>query len=362
MFLILRHFAMFAALGIVCVVVAGCGRKPAAMNGLWSARMDGFVSHSAAAGQGLVFVVSENGVLRAFSAAQGSNIWTVTGLGQPLSGPVAAGPAVCQATMDGYMYGFSAWTGARLWTISPFGPLTMKSEGRFVAFFNELDGHVYGMDAMDGALKWDFDPGSGVIVGPVINSNIVYLLENAPANGKKGRLLGLAGHTGELQMEIPLDDDASDLAVADGRIILAQANGLVWAIEVSGSRLLWRRQTGHSISTQIVPLGDEVYYGTTDGWLYCLNSATGEERWRFEAGQSSLSALALDGHQAFLAEWRRHWLAMDLRARAVLWKVSAPEAGATLPAMAENCVVWTLPDGSVRAFGKNSRNNSSKTP
>jgi outer membrane protein assembly factor BamB len=339
-------------LAAVFIAAGGCGRRPGPDQAAWAIRMDGETRFGPASGQGLVFVVSEKGTLSAFSPTQGSNVWSVTGLGRPLAGPVAAGPAVCQATMDGHVYGVSAWTGARLWTLSPFGPLPMRAEGRFVSFLNALDGHVYGLDAMTGTLKWDVDPGRGPITGPVIHSNMVYLVEGRPADGDSRRLLGLAGDTGAIRLEIPLDDDVSELAVWGGVVYLAHATGLVWAIEAATPRLLWRRQTGQVLSTPLVARPDGVYYGTRNGGLVALDPATGEERWRFAAGQDSLTALALDGGQAFVAEWRRHWLAVDLAARAVLWKAPAPAAGRAPPAFAERWVVWTTPDGWVRGFPK----------
>lgn len=349
-------FALRLMAAALVLALVGCDARMNHDQQAWALRLDSRSQYSVGSGQGLFFVANDKGTLSAIAPARGSNVWTVSGLGQPLSGPIAAGPAVCMATMDGYVHGLSAWTGARLWTISPFGPLHMRAEGRFVAFLNALDGHIYGLDAMNGNLKWDFDPGRGQVIGPVINSNTVYLAKNSVADEDVRRLIALSVETGLPELDIPLEDDVSDLAVFAGVVYLAHRTGLVWAIASDVPRLLWRRQTGHLPATPLSVNSNGVYYGTRDGWLCALDPATGEERWRLNVGQEPVAALALDGNQAYASELKRCWLALDLSARAVLWKIPADAAGSVPPALAERWVAWPSTDGWIRCFFKTPEN------
>lgn len=351
MFVKYRHIAAVCVLAFFPALLAGCGGAREKDGAVWSRKLDAGIRHAPATGQGLVFIVDLNGTLRALTLAQGSNVWTEAVLGSPFGGPVAAGPAVCQATIDGYIYGLSAWTGARLWSISPFGPMFMKADSRFVTFLNALDGHVYGLDAVSGKFKWDFDPGRGPVSGLCIQSNTVFVLAGGGEQDGR-RLLGLSSQTGELELEIPLDHDAAELAASGGIMYMANSTGLVWAIELSASRLLWRRQTGHLVSTPLAAGPEGVYYGTLDGHLYGLDAMTGKLSRQFDVGSAPISALGLDGMQAFIAERKRHWIALDTAAGAVLWKVQAPEAGSEPPALGDRRVVWVSPDGWVRAFQK----------
>ncbi len=352
MFLKYRYVAAVCVLAFFHTLLAGCGGVREKDGAVWSRKLDGGIRHAPATGQGLLFVADRNGALRALTLSHGSNVWTETGLGSPFVGPVAAGPAVCQATIDGYVYGMSAWTGARLWSISPFGPMFMQAESRFVTFLNALDGHVYGLDAVTGDLKWDFDPGRGPVSGLCIHSNTVFVLAGGADDQSSRRLIGLSAQAGEAELEIPLEHDADAMAAYGGIMYMGNSTGLVWAIELSASRLLWRRQTGHLISTPLSAQAEGVYYGTLDGHLYGLDAKAGKLFRQIIVGSAPVSALAIDGVQAFIAERKRHWLALDTAAGAVLWKVQAPAADNMPPALGDRCVVWVTPNGWVRAFQK----------
>ena len=175
----------------------------------------------------------------------------------------------------------------------------MKADSRFVTFLNALDGHVYGR-YVSRKFKWDFDPGHGLSLDCAHKAIRFCACRGREQDGR--RLLGLSSQTGELELEIPLDHDAAELAASGGIMYMANSTGLVWAIELSASRLLWRRQTGHLVSTPLAAGPEGVYYGTLDGHLYGLDAMTGKLSRQFDVGSAPISALVLDGMQAFIAE------------------------------------------------------------
>ena len=104
--------------------------------------------------------------------------------------------------------------------------------------FGSFDKCIYALD-LKGKLKWKFmagdafDPGSGIVIeGDIVYFGSKYFNMHAIRDGKE----------------------------------------------------LWRFPTGNLIYSEVVISGNKLYFGSTDGNLYCLDKKKGKEMWRFAAG------------------------------------------------------------------------------
>lgn len=88
------------------------------------------------------------------------------------------------------------------------------------------------------------------------------------------------------------------------------ANGNKWtqyADYATGStqaEVAWVFETGDTIQSSATIAGDAVYAGSNDGFLYCLNAATGAENWKYQTGGCVISkpALTAGGNVVFGSE------------------------------------------------------------
>ena len=114
-------------------------------------------------------------------------------------------------------------------------------------YFNDLgyNNTFHCLDAIPGKPYWEFDAGRGSRSSPMVADGIVYF------GTRDGRLLGLDVETGQQ---------------------------------------VWQFQADKYIASSPVIVDETIYFGSgdawgfdTDGWLYAVDLASGEERWRFAA-------------------------------------------------------------------------------
>ncbi|HUT34800.1 MAG TPA: PQQ-binding-like beta-propeller repeat protein [Planctomycetota bacterium] len=70
---------------------------------------------------------------------------------------------------------------------------------------------------------------------------------------------------------------------ADNRVIVAQADGAVDALDLASGKRLWRAYTSGRVHSSPTVWQDRVFVGSADGHLYAFSLADGRELWRLRA-------------------------------------------------------------------------------
>ncbi|MGB7551047.1 MAG: outer membrane protein assembly factor BamB, partial [Chromatiaceae bacterium] len=78
-------------------------------------------------------------------------------------------------------------------------------------------------------------------------------------------------------------------ALQDGRLYVADAKGLVMAVNAADGRQLWQRETGLALSGGPEVAGTRLVVGSTNGELLALSTTDGTELWRTQVGSEILS-------------------------------------------------------------------------
>ena len=74
----------------------------------------------------------------------------------------------------------------------------------------------------------------------------------------------------------------------------------VVALDIRDGSLLWTFYTGGPVRLPPVAWSDGLYFTSDDGYLYCVEAATGQRRWRFRGGPASTRVL---GNQRLISAW-----------------------------------------------------------
>ena len=67
-------------------------------------------------------------------------------------------------------------------------------------------------------------------------------------------------------------------------MLVSSHGGTVTAHRRSDGRILWRLRTGGKVESSPVVVDGIAYFGTTEGRLFAVNSATGNVRWAYDTG------------------------------------------------------------------------------
>lgn len=140
-------------------------------------------------------------------------------------------------------------------------------------------GQVFAIDASDGSLRWTFRAADAIYRSPIFARGTVY------ARDSNGRLYSLRAANGDetWRYDGKLTDGA--LAVAEETVYSASETG-VEAIDANDGTEKWTFATpgGNSGPNAIAVAKERLFVGGGLGHVFGLETATGEESWRFQTG------------------------------------------------------------------------------
>ncbi len=299
---------------------------------LWTVETGGPVRAGPVVVEGVLYVGSLDGTVRALDAKTGAPIWTFEA-GKPVRAAVAVADGRVFAGSDNqFFYALDAKTGAVLWkyrgrAASATAPAVAYGLV-FAGFGYGWSGQLVGLDPADGTEKWRYRlggintlPGGVSMDGervyapagdiavfaadlrteyrvwhasgtptrasmPVVGETVYYAAE--------GRVMALDRRTGERrwmryrpdkgQTTLSERENSCSPAATPQAIYLGWRDGAVTALSADDGRELWKFQTGGPVESSPAIGGQTLYVGSNDGQLYALDLDTGAERARFKTG------------------------------------------------------------------------------
>lgn len=109
-------------------------------------------------------------------------------------------------------------------------------------------------------------------------------------------------------------------------LFLGSHEGTFFALSMESGRILWERALG-SVSSQPAVHEGEVYVGTDDGSLVCLDAGDGSVKWRYATRGPIMHPPVLAGDQVLFANEADHVYALDAQTGKFRWqyKTETPE-------------------------------------
>jgi outer membrane protein assembly factor BamB len=204
---------------------------------------------------GVLYTMSDNGDITAFSASDGKKRWSQSTTARPngdgyVSTPVADISGLYLASLDHNFYALDKATGAVKWTYLTRGPIhSSPAIADGVAYFGGEDSYVYALKTSDGSLLWRFKTERDIVSSPAVAGGAVFIGSNDQY------LYALDAKSGALFWRSPAGDTDS--------------SGFLTAEPIHGSP---------SVDGAVVAVrADETYY--------CFNVSDGSRRWRFKPGK-----------------------------------------------------------------------------
>ncbi len=163
---------------------------------------------------------------------------------------------------------------------------------------------LYAINANTGDLRWVFPTEMPLGHSPTVYGGVVYV------GGLDHRLYALAANPDVNSLPLQPDSSGQNVRV--------------------NNQLLWTFEGGAGFETNPLVVGNTVYAGNRDGYLYAVNTGNGDLRWKFLTGAPILfsAAASRNGATIYFASNDSYAYAVDAQAGTQVWK-SAKLPGAS---------------------------------
>ena len=254
---------------------------------------------------------TERGLLVALKVSDGSLVWSTTVRGEILAAPAIADGKVVIKTAAGDVIGFEEASGEQVWSVATEVPAlslrgtsapTIANGG---ALFGTGNGKLSVAVLDNGLQAWEarlavpkgateLQRLSDSDSTPLVLGNFVYSI------AFNGQLTAVELSTGRVVWAREYSS-YQNLAIASGRIFVADVNDSVYGIELSGGIEQWSNTdlTGRRITAPAVINGN-VVVGDEYGYLHFMNMATGRMTGRLEVGSDVYAAAIVAGDTLYV--------------------------------------------------------------
>jgi len=307
---------------------------------VWRRATGAILTSSPVAYDNKVLISSTDGSLRALNQGTGEEIWKWQGTGAIHSTPAVKGERIVIGASDSSISCLSSVDGSLKWTTKISGPILSSAlihKNR--VFIGSGTGSFYSLNVRNGKIKWTYPDIEGFIeTRPILAENKVlfgawdgsfYAL-----NARNGRLAWKwsDGRSGQLYSPA-----ACWPVAAHGKVFIVAPDRAITAIDLDDGNTVWRNtdhkvremigisENGESVyartmqdtafavtsaadsfklqwkvdagygydfaPSMMIEKDGHVFFGTKDGWIYCLESSNGNVIWKYRVSDGLVNTV-----------------------------------------------------------------------
>jgi outer membrane protein assembly factor BamB len=239
-----------------------------------------------------------------------------------------------------------------------------------IAYIGSEDHNLYAVDVKTGTLLWKFETGGAVHSSPSVNKNVVcfgsYDGNYYALNARTGKLLWKFKTGGEkkvgakglwtMQPSNEYMDDLYDFFLSSpvfsansSMVYFGSSDGNLYAVNTAIGKLKWAFKTNGLIHTTPALYNGKLFFGSWDTYFYAVDAATGKLAWKFKTRDQPEYHL-LEGVQAsaacsngmvYIGARDGFFYALSAATGKVVWKYAADNSWVLTTAAVQNGVVYT---------------------
>ena len=204
---------------------------------------------------------------------------------------ISQGKLYFTAGADG-VYCIDALEGQEIWHYpdvhADMSPVVHKDKAYFGTGYGDY--RIYAVDAQTGIEVWSKQMPYPVWGSPSAEGNIVYFglgrgnfSDSAP--NPAGKVVALDVETGDTVWEHEAEDAVlTAIALQNGYVFFGSRDGYVYCLQSTDGHLNWKTDlVGPVVSSPAVTM-ETVYAATKDGSIYALSTGNGKVQWEFDTG------------------------------------------------------------------------------
>jgi outer membrane protein assembly factor BamB len=273
---------------------------------------------------GRVYAADLEGRVYAIDAATGKTLWRIESELRLSGGPGVGEGTLVIGSLDGEVVAFNPDDGAERWRAKVSSEvIATPAIGGGLAIVRANDGRVFAFGVTDGERRWVYDRGLPSLTlrgnsAPLIAEGAVFL------GYDNGQVVALRVEDGVQQWEQTVSvgegrneiermvDIDGEIVVDSAEVFAAAYNGQLLAVALQGGRPLWNREM--SSYSGLALSGEKILVADKDGTVWALDRRTGSALWKQDAlAHRWLSTPAVQGNYAVVGdlEGYLHWLSLD---------------------------------------------------
>jgi len=197
---------------------------------------------------------------------------------------------------------------------------------------------------------------------PSVSGDYVYV-------GSNDGIYCLDKNTGDVRWNVKTRDlmnfsGASDLpifmsevivsspAVSGDYVYFGSLNGYIYCLYKNSGEFLWGFKTGRAVRSSPAVSGDYVYTGSDDGYIYCLDKNTGEPGWKFKTNGSVYSSPAVFEDYVYFGSADDYIYCLHKNTGELIWSYETGDALKSSPTVSGNYIYIGSNDGYVYCLDK----------
>lgn len=274
---------------------------------LWTFKMESPIHSSPAIYNDYIYVVSNNGILKAIDMETGEEEWDID-----LESPTNSSPII-----DSNLLYIGCEDGLKAININ------------------------------NHEVKWEYKCDS-VESTPFFYDDVVYF------GSDDGHLYGLDKDNGKVVLNKKLDGELkSSPIVADDSIYIGSTNGKLYCIGTDKENI-WEFTSGDEILSSPSYVNDTVIFGSSDGNVYCLDDSEGDLIWKVDLNNKVISSPTTDEHDnsVYIGSDEGNLTCIDIRDGTVKWSHSTGSSVQSTAALKDNLVAFGSNNGYLYVLNK----------
>lgn len=249
-----------------------------------------------------------------------------------------------------------------LW-VTEVGPIVSSPiVAQGTIYVSTITGRIFALNPSQKKIKWHLNVGSPIVSSPLLHNGILVAatydswIKGTSFTGKNF-LFGIDTDGGKQiwGYEIPGDVFSSPCLIDDMIIVVGSINNAVYALEGYSGNIRWKLETGGEVWSSPSYNGNEIFIGSDDGFLYCLD-IDGKLLWKTKLNgkiRSSSPCLSFDEDQrpsVFIGTYNGGMFCLNQSTGMIRWSKQITKPVMASPAIIKDKAFFAASDKRIYCF------------
>jgi outer membrane protein assembly factor BamB len=162
-------------------------------------------------------------------------------------------------------------------------------------------------------------------------------------------------------------DALAEPVVTRNHVFQGTMEGYVYSLELqaksSEERIAWKFRANGSVNSAVEVVGDRVYFGCNDGFVYCLDELTGKPRWQTRIhtvernARKHFTTPTIDGDRIYIGAANRRLYCLREHDGSTIWDFEVADWVRSRPVVLADDILVATVDGKVYSINKEGERN-----